>query len=685
MGIAKLIAIEGFDGSGKSTLAHLLRRALLDLGHDVAIVKAFRNVWVPDRIMTEVATGLLPDPVAAELRLHRYAMQRNAKIRPLLDANVHVLSDRGPASAIWRLEQQRREDLVPQVTETMKDVDLHVVLHCAAERCLGRILDERPITQVETGFVACEDDAQTQAAFQRCHTRYYELLNEILHEQHTLAIDANRPAPQVVSDCVEGLLPRLNGNSGHDGERRDACHDGLAAEVREARSFRYKAAARADLPMSVLQNSSEIAQREWLNGLDAGMIEGTLASVELLTRSERGHVRETAVECLNRLGICLDFPEVLRLLSDADKDVRNAASAMAARMPPAAVERLVIMLSAKPGPELASLIAGVQQTATRNEDREVVRSVARRFPFTRAQIARACRRKKDVDPDLTAMLLADEQARPVLLTNLTEGSTHLLGFDELRAACERELNDRAWGTITALLAMAAAKRTGELLRRGSLLYHDDHQVAKAAVESWIGSGLMEWLPDRFRRHPDYAIRRCITLAGAPHESADSPRASPIDGVFFSTRPGRDGVKKAARESVGGFVDRLLRRGFRRILVLTTVAEDLRHYGTDLVSLYEGLAGGQIDVRRFPIEPFGIPLDRRGSEDHSGISHAGNWLLDRNSQPALIHCGGARGRTGLMLGCLLRRGGASTERALRSVHRAGHIRKDGQAQFVDNHA
>ena len=174
------------------TLARLLRRALLDLGHDVTIVKAFRNVWVPARIMADVATGLLPAPVAAELRLHRYTMQRNTKIRPLLDANVHVLSDRGPASAIWRLKQQRREDLVPQVTETMKDIDLHVVLHCAVERCLGRILDERPVTQVEKGFVVYEDDTQTHAAFRRCHTRYYELLDEILNEQYTLAVDANR-------------------------------------------------------------------------------------------------------------------------------------------------------------------------------------------------------------------------------------------------------------------------------------------------------------------------------------------------------------------------------------------------------------------------------------------------------------------------------------------------------------
>ena len=39
----------------------------------------------------------------------------------------------------------------------------------------------------------------------------------------------------------------------------------------------------------------------------------------------------------------------------------------------------------------------------------------------------------------------------------------------------------------------------------------------------------------------------------------------------------------------------------------------------------------------------------------------------------------------MLGCLLRQSGASTERALRSVHRASHIRDDGQVQFVDNHA
>ena len=51
---------------------------------------------------------------------------------------------------------------------------------------------------------------------------------------------------------MESLLPRLDGISGHDG---------LATEVCEARSFRHKAAARADLTMSVLQNSSEIAQR----------------------------------------------------------------------------------------------------------------------------------------------------------------------------------------------------------------------------------------------------------------------------------------------------------------------------------------------------------------------------------------------------------------------------------------
>ena len=389
-------------------------------------------------------------------------------------------------------------------------------------------------------------------------------------------------------------------------------------------------------------------------------------------------MRETALNVLNKFNLTLPYNELLSLMNDPDKDVRKEASVMSTRLSLAQTKKMICALSLKPGAPLEALAEAMQATQAQDAHQNLIMSLIDRFPYLRQAVARGCKRQTTLCTNLIAALLVDDKARTTFIKNLGDDALSIPAFWELKRACQSEVADDAWATIIALQATAASQNPQGLLDHGSLLYNADHQIAKATVETWLSCGLGAWIPERFEQNPDFNIRRRLDMAGHQNRAQDHPKASPIDGLFFSTRPGRHLRRDmpVPINHIKKFIDHLLQNHFTRILVLTTEQDDMEYYGTSLTDLYKKCSD-QIDIRRFPITPFGEP------SDHSDIRQAICWLYE-DSGYKLVHCGGGRGRTGLVIGCILREQGWSHTDTLRAIHRAGHIRDDGQSEFVENH-
>lgn len=680
-----LIVVEGYDGVGKSTLIKKLRENLICQGYDFTVVKAFLNLWVPEPVMADVVMGLLPDEIAAQLRLHRYLMQRQSTINPYIEGGVNVLSDRGPASAIWRLIQQGREDLVPLVQGTLQGISMHVVINCSAKTCFNRILKTRYPTRAETNFLPNNNARETENAFMQNHSNYYETVNRVLNGHPTVWIDGEKSENDVLSQCLDEILILLK-NEDHKPDI--SYYDGLAAEVKLARDLRCENTAYYDIETLnnlVVRDGTELMRREWLQSVSENNIRDVKHLVIELARCPQAHVRETALRVLNKFGFVLHIEELLKCLNDSDKDVRKEASIMVVRLNTEEIKQIVEALSSKPGAALESLVETMQSQSQNASHQSLVMSLVKRFPYLCQAVARGCKRQKELDAELIAALLADDKARITFLTNLGENVLKLPEFPELKKVCQQEIEDEAWATIVALQATASVQNPNGLLRYGSLLYDADHQVAKATVETWLSCGLGAWIPNRFEQNPDFTIRRRLAMAKFPNRSGDHPKASPINRLFFSTRPGYHLGKKVPFQYIQKFSESLVQKGFTQILVLTTESKEIEYYGDSLVELYKNSIGQSIDVKRFSIPRFSVPVDENNAEDHQGIKQVIDWLSEGCVDGyKLVHCSGGRGRTGLVIGSMLREAGWSHIQALRAIHRGGHIRDDAQSEFVKNH-
>ena len=669
--MAHLIAVEGFDGMGKSTLIKQLAKILRDQSYDFTVVKSYPGTWIPEDVMADVVMGFLPNHIAADLRLHRYLLQMDAIIKPYIMANVNVLSDRGPASTIWRLRQLKRDDLASRVLDTLKEFSMHLVLRCDAETCWERIAKTRPPSRIETNFITYGSQIKKEA-FIQAHDCYYELVENILKKKPVAYLNGENSVDDIVSQALEAIGPIME----RDKNASDIpYYDGLAAEVQTARSFRSKNNTRN---LQDVRDGTELMRREWLQGISQNKIHDVKNFVIELTRCPQAHVRETALNVLNKFDLTLKYKDLLNLMNDPDKDVRAEASIMSTRLSLEQINKMICALSLKPGAPLEALVEAMQATQAQDAHQDLIMSLIDQFPYLRQAVARGCKRQPKLCTNLIAALLVDDKARTNFIKNLGDDALIMPTFEELRQACQCQIADDAWATIIALQATAASQNPRGLLDHGSLLYNADHQIAKATVETWLSCDLGAWIPERFEQNLDFTIRRRLAMAKHPNRSQDHPKASPIDGLFFSTRPGRHLRRDmpVPVEHIKKFINHLLQNHFTRILVLTTEQEDMEYYGTSLTDLYKECSY-QIGIRRFPITPFREP------PNHIGIRQAIRWLYE-DSGYKLVHCGGSRGRTGLVIGCILREQGWSYTNTLRAIHRVGHIRDDGQSEFVENH-
>ncbi len=94
---------------------------------------------------------------------------------------------------------------------------------------------------------------------------------------------------------------------------------------------------------------------------------------------------------------------------------------------------------------------------------------------------------------------------------------------------------------------------------------------------------------------------------------------------------------------------------------------------------DAMAGEGIELLRFPIPDFGVTDDPVGLGE--ALAAVGTRI--RNGQTVVVACRAGRGRTGTVVGCLLRDGGLAADSAIELTRstRPGTIERDVQEGFV----
>lgn len=114
-------------------------------------------------------------------------------------------------------------------------------------------------------------------------------------------------------------------------------------------------------------------------------------------------------------------------------------------------------------------------------------------------------------------------------------------------------------------------------------------------------------------------------------------------------------------------------------VLLLLVEDAELEHSEVANLPDAMAGEGIDLIRFPIPDFGV------TDDPARLGAALDIVADRvrAGETVVVACRAGRGRTGTVVGCLLRDGGLEPDPAIELTRttRPGTIERDAQADFV----
>lgn len=121
----------------------------------------------------------------------------------------------------------------------------------------------------------------------------------------------------------------------------------------------------------------------------------------------------------------------------------------------------------------------------------------------------------------------------------------------------------------------------------------------------------------------------------------------------------------------------LREAGADALLLLVEDHELEHSG--VANMAEAVAGEGIELVRFPIPDFGV------TEDPDGLRGALDAVAARlrDGQTVVVACRAGRGRTGTVVGCLVRDAGLAADDAiaLTRTTRPGTIEREAQERFV----
>ncbi len=113
--------------------------------------------------------------------------------------------------------------------------------------------------------------------------------------------------------------------------------------------------------------------------------------------------------------------------------------------------------------------------------------------------------------------------------------------------------------------------------------------------------------------------------------------------------------------------------------LLLLVEDHELEQSEVPHMAETMAGAEIELLRFPIPDFGV------TDDPEGLRAALDAVAARirEGKTVVVACRAGRGRTGTIVGCLLRDGGLEANAAIELTRttRPGTIERDVQERFV----
>ena len=289
--------------------------------------------------------------------------------------------------------------------------------------------------------------------------------------------------------------------------------------------------------------------------------------------------------------------------------------------------------------------------------------------------------------------LQDAQASIRNVYDASRAVDHLAALDHLEAYAERGGRGSVWDSFwSAWDAFAGARDYRDTIQRAVAYGHDTDTTAAIAgglAGAWWGIGgiPIEWLAEMRGREVVEPLVGRLTKAGNPIrvdwvDLRKVPGFSTSSGRLGMTfLPGKQGAGVAGmhRRDLGQDV-RWLRQAYATDTFLLLVEDhELRTFGAANIS--DAMAAEGIDLIRHPITDGGVPADR------SALRHTLDDLRARlaGGETIVVACRGGLGRTGTVVGCLLRDGRLDGDAAieLTRASRHGTIENADQERFVND--
>ncbi len=316
--------------------------------------------------------------------------------------------------------------------------------------------------------------------------------------------------------------------------------------------------------------------------------------------------------------------------------------------------------------------------------------MATRAPRSRALCTcswpRACSRASATAPDA----LAD--ARASLRNVLADQADHVAALDHLEAYKERGGRGSVWDSFwSAWDAFEGADSYRETIERAVSYGNDTDTTAAIAgglagiywgldgiPEEWLadmrGREIVEPLVGRLTKRLDPICVDAVDLHAVPRLARVKGRL----GMTFT--PGKRGPGVSVAYHRRNLADdvRWLRRAYA-VDTFVLLIEDHELEMLGVPDLPRSMADAGIELIRFPIVDVSIP------DDIDAVRVLLNEIRDRlvEGKHVVVACRGGRGRTGVVVACLLIEGGLDPENAIEHTRaaRPGTIETDEQEDFV----
>lgn len=276
-------------------------------------------------------------------------------------------------------------------------------------------------------------------------------------------------------------------------------------------------------------------------------------------------------------------------------------------------------------------------------------------------------------------------------------SEYLAALDHLEAHTGRQGRGRVWDSFwSAWDAFAGANDYRETIQRAVAYGNDTDTTAAiagglAGVRWGIGGIPMKWLAGMRGRHVAEPLVTLLAKQATPANESDPIRVNWVDlrkVPALSTSPGRLGMTflpGKQGEGWSGTHRRNLQRDVRWLreaydvdtFLLLVEDHELRLLSVPNIAAVMTEHG--IELLRHPIPDGGVPAD------HAAFGRTLDEVRARlaRGQSVVVACRGGLGRTGTIVGCVLRDGGLDGDAAiaLTRASRHGTIENPEQERFV----